>query len=177
MTFAGDAGASPTHSLLGDPTSVGGPGGVTTVSFGSDYAGQTLWFAVGGTEQGSALQDSDAVMNLLAVAGGGGQGGYAGRFDLPDQIFATYPGGEGGAPSGPGIAPGGDPASRPRGRDAAHGATSCEPLNRHRDVSRASDRKDAWCCRDDEGPQRTGQNLISASRPCVILGDSGDGLI
>ena len=106
VTVAGAAGAAPAMTIEGDPTAVGGGGGVTTVDLGTTYAGQTLIFGVGGVGEGSYLQDTLA--DLLIVAGGGGQGGYAGRFDIPGQIFATYPGGNGGAPDTNGFAGGGD---------------------------------------------------------------------
>jgi LPXTG-motif cell wall-anchored protein len=104
-TVSGGAGAAPTSDAPDDPTAVGGAGGVTTVTLGTDFNGEDIIFGVGGTGEGSYIQGPGSV--LLAVAGGGGQGGYAGYTEFPDQISATYPGGEGGAPSAPGVAPGG----------------------------------------------------------------------
>jgi len=105
-TVSGAAG-SPAPAALGlFPDAVGGPGGVTTAMLGTALGGTTLTLRVGAAGEGSALANGDGA--LLVVAGGGGDGGYAGRFELPDQLFAAYPGGAGGAPSAPGVAPGGD---------------------------------------------------------------------
>ena len=107
-TIAGAAGAPASFAITNDPTAVGGPGGATLVDLGTAYAGDTLTFGIGNTGHGSYLQDGST---LLAVAGGGGGGGYAGLLDDPGQIFATYPGGNGGAPSAPGVAPGANGAA------------------------------------------------------------------
>ena len=104
-TIAGAAGAPASFAITNDPTAVGGSGGVTTVDLGTTFGGETLTFGVGNTGQGSYVQDGSA---LIAVVGGGGGGGYAGLLDDATQISATYPGGNGGAPSGPGVAPGSD---------------------------------------------------------------------
>lgn len=117
-TISGAAGAPAPIAITNDPTGVGGAGGSTTVTLGAADAGVTFGFGVGGTGEGSYLSTSGGT--LLAVAGGGGGGGYVGRFDLPGQIFATYAGGAGGSPSGPGVAPGA--AGTAFGNDPANGA-------------------------------------------------------
>jgi hypothetical protein len=102
-TVAGAAGAPPPVTITSDPSAVGGSGGVTTVDLGASYANEPIVFGVGGTGEGSYIQTPTT---LLAVAGGGGGGGYAAYLDDAGQILATYPGGNGGAPSAPGVAPG-----------------------------------------------------------------------
>lgn len=116
-TIAGAAGAPAPFAITGDPTAVGGAGGVTTVDLGTDYAGTTMTFGVGGVGEGSYLQAAGPV--LLVVAGGGGGGGYIGRLDLPDQVFGTFPGGDGGSPVAAGVTPGADATAY--GGDAANG--------------------------------------------------------
>jgi hypothetical protein len=108
-TVAGAAGAPPAIAVTNDPTATGGAGGAATIALGTSYAGTTITFGVGGAGDGSYLENSSSV--LLAVAGGGGGGGYAGYLDLVGQILGTYPGGNGGSPSAPGVAPGGDAAA------------------------------------------------------------------
>lgn len=105
-TVAGAAGARAPGALVILPDATGGAGGATTADLGTSHGGTTLTISVGGTGEGSAIADAEG--GLLVVAGGGGGGGYAGRLELPDQVFAAFPGGDGGAPSAPGIAPGGD---------------------------------------------------------------------
>ncbi|GAB3118788.1 hypothetical protein [Glaciibacter psychrotolerans] len=122
-TIAGYAGAPASIDQWDDPTSVGGPGGQTTIDLGPAYAGQTVRFSAGSLpSEGSYLQASDDT--LLAVAGGGGGGGFATYFSFPDQILATYPGGSGGSPSAPGIAPGTDATAFGTHAANGRGATS-----------------------------------------------------
>jgi hypothetical protein len=103
-TISGAAGAPAPVAITGDSTAIGGPGGVTTVDLGTTYAGQTLTAGVGATSQGSYIAVGST---LLAIAGGGGNGGYAGHLVDPDQTNGTYAGGAGGSPSAPGVAAGG----------------------------------------------------------------------
>ncbi|MGO4102437.1 hypothetical protein AB4Y63_00655 [Leifsonia sp. YAF41] len=105
-TIAGSAGAPASFAITNDPTAVGGGGGAASLDLGASYAGSTFTFGVGATGAGTSLQDSDNT--LLAVAGGGGGGGYAAYFQWPDQILATYPGGDGAAPATLGVTAGGD---------------------------------------------------------------------
>ena len=119
VTVSGAAGGTVPEALTSLPDPVGGSGGVTTVNLGTAYAGQTLLLGVGHVGQGSFIQTTSL---LLAVAGGGGSNGYAGYLDdAPPQVFATYLGGAGGSPAGPGIAPGADGTAfpgTPVGQDA-----------------------------------------------------------
>jgi hypothetical protein len=108
-TVAGAAGLPAAGALPILPDAVGGPGGVTTAVLPTTLGGTTLTVSVGAAGEGSAIAAADGA--LLVVSGGGGGGGYAGRLTLPDQIFAAYPGGTGGAASAPGVAPGGDAAA------------------------------------------------------------------
>ena len=127
VSIGGGAGAPPAFAITNDPSAVGGAGGAATVDLGTEWAGETLFFGVGGAGGASSLQEPGG--DLLVVAGGGGQGGYAGRLDLPGQIFATYPGGAGASPTFAGLsngedatAYGSDPANGDGGNDAAGGA-------------------------------------------------------
>jgi len=108
VTVAGGAGVAPAEATHVFPDAVGGLGGVTTVELGAPGGGTTFWYTVGGSSAGSVITNDDS--SVLVIAGGGGDAGYAGRLDLadPDQIFAFYPGGAGGAPTGAGFAAGGD---------------------------------------------------------------------
>lgn len=108
-TVAGAAGAPAPVSMTNDPSAVGGAGGAATIQLGTSYAGATLAFGVGAIGEGSYLQAPDD--SLLAVAGAGGGGGYAGYLSIPDQILASYPGGSGGSPVTAGVTPGGDGAA------------------------------------------------------------------
>lgn len=117
-TVSGAAGAPASLAITNDPTAVGGAGGSTIVTLAPTDAGATFRFGIGGVGSGSSLRASDD--SLLAIAGGGGGGGYVGRLDLPGQIFGTYPGGAGGSPSTPGVAPGGSGTAF--GNDPANGA-------------------------------------------------------
>jgi LPXTG-motif cell wall-anchored protein len=127
VTIAGGAGAAPAQGFPNDPESVGGPGGAATIDLGTEWAGETLYFGVGGEGGATSVQGAD--FDLIALAGGGGQGGYAGRFDLPDQINGTFPGGAGASPTAAGVTNGedatgfaSDPANGLGGTNANGGA-------------------------------------------------------
>jgi LPXTG-motif cell wall-anchored protein len=117
VTVAGGAGAVADHGFSNDPSFIGGAGGVSTIDLGTDWAGDTLYFGVGGEGGASYLQASGN--QLLALAGGGGQAGYVGRFDLENQINTGYPGGAGASPIAPGITNGEDATAY--GSDPANG--------------------------------------------------------
>jgi hypothetical protein len=104
VTVQGAAGAPATTAGPLASTSIGGPGGSTTVDLlGSSFASGPLAVTVGATGGAASVASGG---NLIVVAGGGGGAGYVGRLDLPDQIFSTYAGGTGGSPSAPGVTAG-----------------------------------------------------------------------
>ncbi|MFJ3391728.1 hypothetical protein [Leifsonia aquatica] len=107
-TVTGGAGAPVAAQISPDPAGVGGTGGSATIDLGAAYAGKTLGFTVGGVGGGSSIS---ADGSTLAIAGGGGGAGYAGLLTLPDQVFASYAGGAGGAPATTGVTPGGSGAA------------------------------------------------------------------
>ena len=106
VTVAGGAGAPPEKGFPNDPDFIGGPGGAATIDLGTDWAGETLYFGVGG--EGGATYVQAAGADLIALAGGGGQGGYSGRFNLSDQINSVVPGGAGASPTVAGVTNGAD---------------------------------------------------------------------
>ncbi|WP_162819116.1 hypothetical protein [Leifsonia aquatica] len=103
-TVNGGAGAQVAAAISPDPAGAGGTGGSATIDLGPSYAGKTVQYRVGGVGGGSSIA---ADGSTLAIAGGGGGAGYAGLLTLPDQVFASYPGGAGGAPATTGVTPGG----------------------------------------------------------------------
>jgi hypothetical protein len=96
VTVSGAAGAAAPVAITHDPTARGGRGGSATIDLGPFYVGYPFSITLGGVGGAAQLKIGDS---LIAMAGGGGGGGYAGYLDQPDQILATYPGGDGGAPT------------------------------------------------------------------------------
>lgn len=84
VTIAGAQGPNADAGFAALLGGIGGAGGVTTVDLGAAFAGQSLQYGIGDLGQGSYLKADGG--ELIVVVGGGGQGGYGGRFDLPDQI-------------------------------------------------------------------------------------------
>jgi len=106
-TVTGAAGEIATGAGPLAASSVGGPGGSTTVDLGTAYAAVPIAVVVGTTAGSAGSASSIASGTLIAIAGGGGQAGFAGALDIAaNQVSATYPGGTGGSPSGPGVTSG-----------------------------------------------------------------------
>jgi len=104
VTVTGGKGAEASSSIQVSGTQ-GGPGGSTTVDLGAVAGGTTYQVTVGNIGEGSSVSRAGT---LLVVAGGGGQAGFLGRLNLPDQVSGDFAGGTGGSPTGPGIFAGTD---------------------------------------------------------------------